>query len=78
MYYTLNYSSPASIKDFLKTTDISMQKKWGQNFLIDSKMRKCIIEMLGDIEGKRVWEVGPGLGAMTHLLAEKKSKYYYV
>ena len=49
-----------------------MQKKWGQNFLIDEKTRIKIIGSLENIEGKTVWEVGPGLGAMTVLLKEKK------
>ena len=67
----IDYSSPASIKDFLKSSNFAMQKKWGQNFLIDAKMRENIMEMLGEVEGQNIWEVGPGLGAMTHLLAKK-------
>jgi len=71
MYNVLDYSSPTSIKQFLDANNCAMQKKWGQNFLIDPFMREKIIDMLGDIEGKKVWEVGPGLGAMTHLLGKK-------
>ena len=71
MCNTLNYSSPTSIKNFLKDNNFAMQKKWGQNFLIDEKVRENIIKILGDIEGKNVWEVGAGLGTMTHLLATK-------
>ena len=71
MCVLFDYSSPTSIKDFLKSNNFAMQKKWGQNFLIDPKMRENVIEMLGNIEGMNVWEVGPGLGAMTHLLLKK-------
>ena len=74
MCNVLDYSSPTSIKNFLKNANFAMQKKWGQNFLVDAKMRENIIEMLGDVEGKSIWEVGPGLGAMTHLLAKKNAR----
>ena len=42
-----------------------MQKKFGQNFLINSQARKKIIDALDINESSKVWEVGPGLGAMT-------------
>ncbi|MGP1521572.1 MAG: 16S rRNA (adenine(1518)-N(6)/adenine(1519)-N(6))-dimethyltransferase RsmA [Treponema sp.] len=67
----IDYSSPSSIKLHLKTFNFAMQKRWGQNFLIDEKVRKAIALATGNIEGKTVWEVGPGLGAMTISLKEK-------
>ena len=67
----IDYNSPSSIKSYLKVFNFAMQKKWGQNFLIDEKTRKTIIEAIGNIEKKTVWEVGPGLGSMTSLLEEK-------
>ena len=70
----IDYNSPSSIKAHLKLFNFAMQKKWGQNFLIDEKARIKIIESIGNIEGKTTWEVGPGLGAMTHLLKEKGTK----
>ena len=70
----IDYNSPSSIKSHLRLFNFSMQKKWGQNFLIDEKARTKIIESIGNIEGKTAWEVGPGLGAMTYLLKEKGAK----
>ena len=67
----IDYNSPSSIKSHLQLFNFSMQKKWGQNFLIDEKTRVKISNATGDIEGKTVWEVGPGLGSMTVLLREK-------
>ncbi len=67
----IDYNSPSSIKSHLHLLNFAMQKKWGQNFLINEKTRRKIIEEVGNIEGKRVWEVGPGLGAMTFLLKER-------
>ena len=42
-----------------------MQKKFGQNFLVNADARKKIIDCLDVNESTRVWEVGPGLGCMT-------------
>jgi 16S rRNA (adenine1518-N6/adenine1519-N6)-dimethyltransferase len=44
---------------------MSMQKKFGQNFLINGNARRKIIDALDIHKGNTVWEVGPGLGAMT-------------
>ncbi|MGP1438502.1 MAG: 16S rRNA (adenine(1518)-N(6)/adenine(1519)-N(6))-dimethyltransferase RsmA [Treponema sp.] len=68
--YNIDYNSPSSIKSHLKFFNFAMQKKWGQNFLINEKIRKEIVHAIGDIKEKSVWEVGPGLGAMTVLLKE--------
>lgn len=42
-----------------------MQKKFGQNFLINGDARRRLVDALGLSPGDAVWEVGPGLGAMT-------------
>ena len=64
----IDYSSISSIKEYLRACNFAMQKKWGQNFLIDEKVRIFLLKSLQNIKGLSVWEVGPGLGAMTHLL----------
>ena len=66
-----NYDSPAELKSLLETLGFAMQKKFGQNFLVDKKTRENLISFLNLDNGTRVWEVGPGLGAMTYLLLEK-------
>ncbi len=43
-----------------------MNKQFGQNFLIDPAARQRIIRELALEKGQTVWEVGPGIGAMTH------------
>ena len=48
-----------------------MRKKFGQNFLINPATRQALVEALGANSGDEVWEIGPGLGAMTALLLEK-------
>ena len=42
-----------------------MTKKFGQNFLISTGALDRITALCGAAEGKRVWEVGPGFGALT-------------
>ncbi|MBR5934436.1 MAG: ribosomal RNA small subunit methyltransferase A [Treponema sp.] len=60
-----DYNSAQSIKNFLDTNGLAMQKKFGQNFLINQNARKKIIDALDVNENTTVWEVGPGLGCMT-------------
>jgi 16S rRNA (adenine1518-N6/adenine1519-N6)-dimethyltransferase len=61
----INYDSPASIKEFLQEHSLCAQKKFGQNFLIAPNARRILIDALAAPPGCAVWEIGPGLGAMT-------------
>jgi 16S rRNA (adenine1518-N6/adenine1519-N6)-dimethyltransferase len=45
-----------------------MRKKLGQNFLINPAFRTRLVEALEIAPGESVWEIGPGLGAMTREL----------
>ncbi len=66
-----DYNSPAELKKILDDNGFSMQKKFGQNFLINETARTKLIDALDVQEGTTVWEVGPGLGAMTNGLLER-------
>ncbi len=46
-------------------------KSLGQNFLNSTIFRDQIIESAGDIEGKNILEIGPGLGFLTEELLNK-------
>jgi len=48
-----------------------MRKKFGQNFLINPVTRQALVQALDCSAEDEVWEIGPGLGAMTALLLEK-------
>ena len=67
----MNYNSPNDIKDFLDSYGFSPQKKFGQNFLIAEDVRKNIINLLKIPENGKIWEIGPGMGAMTYHVFEK-------
>jgi 16S rRNA (adenine1518-N6/adenine1519-N6)-dimethyltransferase len=48
-----------------------MRKRYGQNFLINPSARKKLLDALDLPPGEAVWEIGPGLGAMTAGLLER-------
>lgn len=66
-----DYNSPQALKLFMEEQNMAMQKKFGQNFLINENARKKLIDFLDVKEGTSVWEVGPGLGSMTSELLER-------
>jgi len=70
----INYNSSAALRSFLEQEGLGMRKKFGQNFLINPNIRQTLVEALGAQEGDEVWEIGPGLGAMTAMLLEKGLK----
>lgn len=65
MALSIDYDSPAFLKAFLEERGMAMQKKFGQNFLVNAAARKKLIDALEVEDGMTVWEVGPGLGSMT-------------
>lgn len=68
-----DYNSPQELKAVLDSKGFSMQKKFGQNFLINAAARTKLIDALDVGKGTVVWEVGPGLGAMTSEILERGS-----
>ena len=50
--------------------EFMFQKKFGQNFLIDTHVLEKIISAAGITKNDCVLEVGPGIGTMTQYLAE--------
>jgi 16S rRNA (adenine1518-N6/adenine1519-N6)-dimethyltransferase len=47
-----------------------MSKRFGQNFLVNRDSRERVLQELKAESGMRVWEIGPGIGAMTALALE--------
>ena len=67
----LDYDSPAALQNFFKALNISPRKFLGQNFLINGGVREKIISLLNLQKEDELWEIGPGLGAMTALAIDK-------
>ena len=58
----------------LNVYDVKALKKYGQNFLVDDKLAKEIVDSISDGENKTLIEIGPGLGALTYHLLNKQGK----
>lgn len=67
----LNYDSPSSIRLVMERAGLAVSKRFGQNFLIDRGVRTRIADALEVSPGMLVWEIGPGIGAMTGLMLER-------
>jgi 16S rRNA (adenine1518-N6/adenine1519-N6)-dimethyltransferase len=50
---------------------MGIRKKWGQHFLVNPRARSALADALDIRAGDGVFEIGPGMGAMTSLLLEK-------
>jgi len=65
---------PSNTIEVLKKYNFSFQKKFGQNFLIDTHVLEKIIEESEITPEDCVLEIGPGIGTMTQYLAESAKK----
>lgn len=66
-----DYNSPTALKSFLDSNNMAMQKKFGQNFMVNKDARTRIIDALSVEDKMPVWEIGPGLGCMTNELLQR-------
>lgn len=64
-------AAPHVTAELLKKYDIRLQKKFGQNFLVDGNILNGIVDAADVTEDDYVVEIGPGIGTMTQLLAAK-------
>ena len=62
-------ANPANTIDIIKKYDFNFQKKFGQNFLIDTHVLDKICAESGLKENDLAIEIGPGIGALTQYLA---------
>ena len=62
---------PANTIAVLQKYNFNFQKKFGQNFLIDTHVLDKIISAAGITKDDFVVEIGPGIGTMTQYLAEE-------
>ncbi len=62
--------NPQNTIQIIKKYEFAFQKKFGQNFLIDTHVLEKIILASGVTKEDCVLEIGPGIGTMTQYLAE--------
>ena len=65
---------PKNTIEVLQKYNFNFQKKFGQNFLIDTRVLEKIIESSGVTKDDMVLEIGPGIGTMTQYLCENARK----
>ncbi len=70
--------SPTEIKEILKKEGIAISKRRGQNFLVDARAQRRIIDALDLSASDEVLEIGPGLGALTEDLAKHCSHLFAI
>lgn len=62
--------NPQKTIEIIQKYEFAFQKKFGQNFLIDTHVLEKIIAAAGVTEDDCVLEIGPGIGTVTQYLAE--------
>ena len=65
-----NLGIPSNTLKVLEKYNFNFQKKFGQNFLIDTHILEGIIKGAGITKDDCVLEIGPGIGTMTQYLCE--------
>ena len=63
--------NPKNTIEVLNKYQFMFQKKFGQNFLIDTHVLEKIIQSANITKEDFVLEIGPGIGTMTQYLAER-------
>ncbi len=62
---------PKNTIEILQKYNFHFQKKYGQNFLVDTSVLERIMDAAGITGEDCVLEIGPGIGTMTQYLAER-------
>lgn len=65
-----NLGNPKNTIEIIQKYEFMFQKKFGQNFLIDTHVLEKIVSAAGITKEDCVLEIGPGIGTMTQYLAE--------
>ena len=66
-----NLTSHRQVREILDKFDITLSRKFSQNFLIDKNILEKIIVAVCPEKEDNILEVGPGIGALTLPLAQK-------
>jgi 16S rRNA (adenine1518-N6/adenine1519-N6)-dimethyltransferase len=61
---------PEAIRRHLRRHGLAPTKRWSQNFLADGDVLEAIVAAAAPTPGRRVLEIGPGLGVLTGALLD--------
>ncbi len=70
--------NPKQTIEIIQKYNFAFQKKFGQNFLIDTHVLDKIIAAANVTKEDTVLEIGPGIGTMTQRLAEAAGRVFAV
>ncbi|WP_310605195.1 16S rRNA (adenine(1518)-N(6)/adenine(1519)-N(6))-dimethyltransferase RsmA [Anaerosporobacter sp.] len=70
MDHSNKLANPQNTIEAIKKYNFVFQKKFGQNFLIDTHVLEKIVTSAGVTKDDLVLEIGPGIGSMTQYLCE--------
>ena len=70
----VDLGNPKNTIEIIQKYGFAFQKKFGQNFLVDTHVLEKIIESAGITKEDCVLEIGPGIGTMTQYLADSAKK----
>ena len=73
-----NLGIPQNTIAVLQKYNFNFQKKFGQNFLIDTHVLEKIMDSAQITKDDCVLEIGPGIGTMTQYLAERAGRVVVV
>ena len=62
--------NPRIIQQIIKEQNFAVQKKYGQNFLVDTNILEGIVRAAEISKDDVVLEIGPGMGSLTQYLLE--------
>lgn len=66
--------TPGAVRAAAESIGLHPSKSLGQNFLIDRNVRDCIVKAAVPEPACGILEIGPGLGALTEVLAERSPR----
>lgn len=66
-----NIADLGASRRLLRQHGLHAKKSWGQNFLVDQEIAQRIVDAAQIMPEDYVFEIGPGLGALSQLLAQK-------
>ncbi|NUM40127.1 MAG: ribosomal RNA small subunit methyltransferase A [Leptospiraceae bacterium] len=77
--FNFEFYKPSKINEFLRSNQVSPQKKWGQNFLIDPNIVELIFSSFpkNDYEIECIGEIGTGLGVLSHRIASSDYPVFF-
>jgi 16S rRNA (adenine1518-N6/adenine1519-N6)-dimethyltransferase len=61
---------PAAVRRTLRDAGLAARRSMSQNFLADVEVLEAILAEAGPVPGRRILEIGPGLGVLTGALLE--------